>query len=301
MSQCDDTLAAVLRHVGEGWSCQLVDHGWLHVTTSHQYSDGDLVELLIKRSDDRIVISDGGETAARLDLAGVNVEKGRARELWTRLLRAHQLEFANGRLRQEGSIEETGWLAENMANALPNIDAIRLIALPPPTPAFSEQLVTFLEAEFVSVEEQPQLAGRSGIVYRPTASARGNDEPVFIQAVAGGRAQARQRAVEHAFTMFSDVNGSLPTEQKLVVLAGGTTWKYQHVELLSEVAYVASWDSRDNLVTHIRTPGRDIGLQVLGTNKRLLLAPAQKLSFDGPPVLNVDRDLPHELPGDLPE
>jgi hypothetical protein len=280
MSQCDDTLEAVLRQAGEGWSCQPVDHGWLHVTTGHQYSDGDLVELLIKRADDRVVVSDGGETVARLDLAGVNVETGRARELWARLLRAHQLEFANGRLRQEGSIEETGWLAENMANALPNIDAIRLIAPPSPKPGFNEQLVTFLEAEFESVEEQPQLAGRSGIVYRPTASARGDDDPVFIQAVSGGRSQTRQRAVEHAFTMFSDVNGSLPTEQKLVVLAGGTAWKSQHVELLSEVAYVASWDSRETLVAHIRTPGQEVP----GTNKRLLLA-SQKLTLDNSPLL----------------
>src|ERR1039457_2479234 len=99
MSQCDDTLATVLEQVAGGWSCQLLDNGWLHVTTSHQYSDGDQVELLIKTGDHRVTVSDGGETVARLDLAGVNLETGRAHEVWLRLLRAHQLELADGRLR----------------------------------------------------------------------------------------------------------------------------------------------------------------------------------------------------------
>ena len=291
MTDCDDVLTAALDEVSSGWSCQRLDDGWLHVTTNHQYSDGDQVELLVKEDNGHIVVSDGGETTARLDLAGVNLEAGRTRDVWRRLVRAHQLDLSEGRLRQEGSFNEIGWLAENMANALSNLDAIRLMAPPRPNPKFNQLLVTLLEAEFQTVEEQPQITGRSGITYRPTASASGNREPVYIQAVAGSGTNARQRSVEHAFTMFSDINGSLPPERKLAVLSTSTDWRAEHLELLSEVAYVGSWDNRETLIRHIKTPFRSKGSRILmDYNQISFVNPSVDLEFRSPRELPRGRE-----------
>jgi len=227
-----------------------VDDEWLLVTTSHQYSDGDHVELLVRRAEGSVEVSDGGEALARLDLAGVSVEHGRARDMWRRLLRAHEIELHHERLSVQGSISDAGPLVDNMANAVANIDGIRLLAPPPRSPKFAERLVTFFQAEFEHVEENPQLHGRSGGLYHPTVAVGDPENAIYVQAVAGASLQTRQRAIEHAFTMFSDVNGALPAARKLVVLSD-TDWKSEQTKLLATISYVGSWSYREQLTSFI--------------------------------------------------
>jgi hypothetical protein len=252
MALCDELITAALAKIEQNWTCAPVDDGWMLVTTSHQYSDGDYVEVLVRRDDQSIEVSDGGEALARLDLASVSVESGRAREMWRRLLRAHEVEFSHDQLVIQGSVDRAGWLVESMANAIANIDGIRLLAPPHRSPKFAERLVTFFQAEFEHVEEGPQVHGRSGGAYRVTAAVGDPERPTFVQAVAGTSKQARQRSIEHAFTMFSDVNGQLPVTRKLVVLSD-TDWKPEQTNLLSKVSYVGSWSYRDEIVSFITT------------------------------------------------
>ncbi len=230
-ASCDEVMMSALAKVDEDWTCRPLDDGWLLVTTSHQYSDGDHVELLIRRDDASVVVSDGGEALARLDLAGVSVDHGRARDMWRRLLRAHELELRDERLSVQGTLDEAGNLVENMANAIANIDGIRLLAAPPRNPRFADRLVTFFQAEFEYVAEGPQLHGRSGGLYRATAAVGDPGQETFVQAVAGTSIRTRQRAIEHAFTMFSDVDGALPTKRKLVVL-NESEWKSEQTRRL---------------------------------------------------------------------
>jgi hypothetical protein len=255
MALCDELITAVLAKIAQDWTCEPVDDGWVLVTTSHQYSDGDNVEVLVRRDDRSIEVSDGGEALARLDLASVSVESGRAKEMWRRLLRAHEVEIDHERLTIQGPVDEAGWLVENMANAVANIDGIRLLAPPPRNPKFAERLVTFFQAEFEYVEEGPQVRGRSGVPYRATAAVGHPDRSTFVQAVAGSTTGTRQRSVEHAFTMFSDINGNLPVNRKLVVL-NDTDWRPEQTKLLSRVAYVGSWSYRDEIIRFIASPDR---------------------------------------------
>jgi hypothetical protein len=191
MALCDEVISAVLAKIGQDWTCVPVDDGWVLVTTSHQYSDGDYVEVLVRRDDRSIEVSDGGEALARLDLASVSIESGRAKEVWRRLLRAHEIEFNHERLTIQGPVDEAGWLVENMANAVANIDGLRLLAPPPQSPKFAERLVTFFQAEFEHVEEGPQLYGRSGVLYRTTAAV-GDPERSTLGFIAG-----RERPLSH--------------------------------------------------------------------------------------------------------
>lgn len=253
MTGCDEVITAALAQLDDEWTCQPLTNGWLLVTTSHQYSDGDHVELLVRHDDKSVVVSDGGEALARLELAGVTIERGRAREMWRRLLRAHELELHADRLSVQGTLNETGSLVTSMANAIANIDGIRLLSPPPQSPRFADRVVTFFQAEFEYVIESPQLQGRSGGSYRATAAVGNPTKATFVQAVAGRSVQIRQRAIEHAFTMFSDVNGALAHEQKLVILSEGD-WRPEQTKLLSSVAYVGSWSYREQLVRFVRDP-----------------------------------------------
>jgi hypothetical protein len=255
MALCDEVITAALARISEDWTCAPLDNGWLLVTTSHQYSDGDHVELLIRRDRDTVEISDGGDALARLDLAGVNVERGRARDMWHRLLKAHEVEAHNERLSIQGAVRDLGWLAENMANAVANLDGIRLLVASPRSPMFADTLVTLFKAEFEYVQENPQIRGRSGGLYRATARVGDPQSPTLVQAVAGESTQTRQRALEHAFTMFSDVNGQLPTERKLAVLSDAD-WRAEQINLLSSVAYVGAWPYRDEFLGFLTSEER---------------------------------------------
>ncbi len=250
MALCDELITSALAKMSTDWTCMPLDNGWVLVTTSHQYSDGDHVELHVRRADRLVEVSDGGEAMARLDLAGVSVERGRAREMWRRLLKAHEVELHHERLSMSGPVSEAGTLVDTMANAVANIDGIRLLAPPPRNPLFAERLGTVFQAEFEYVEQGPQLEGRSGGTYHVTAAVGKPDRPTYVQAVAGEGARTRQRAIEHAFTIFSDVNGSLPASRKLVVLSD-TEWRAEQTNLLSTVAYVGSWQYRDQFLSFI--------------------------------------------------
>jgi len=252
MALGNELITSALAKINSDWTYVPLEDGWLLVTTSHQYSDGDHVELLVRRTNRSVEVSDGGEALARLELAGVNVERGQAREMWRRLLRAHEVELHQERLSMEGPLDEAGALVDNMANAVANIDGIRLLAPAPRDSRFDERLVTFFQSEFEHVEAHPQLQGRSGGTYHVTAAVGYPQKMTYVQAVAGANNHTRQRAVEHAFTIFSDVNGSLPTARKLVVLSD-TDWRPEQTNLLSGVAYVGSWLYRDRILRFITT------------------------------------------------
>jgi hypothetical protein len=275
MTVCDEVTAAVLGHLSEGWTCRPLGEGRFLVAGSGHYSDGDAAEVLAQVADGDVTVSDGGEALARLELAGVSVDSGRAREMWLALIRAHGLDLVDGRLYRHGTVSELGTLTAVMVEALVNLDGIRLLAPTPRRLPFAEELVTFLQAEFEHVEEHVELRGRSGSAYRVTAAAGRPDQPVFVQALAGNTPQARQRAAEHGFVVFSDVDGTLLPRQKLIVLGGSVgQWNAGRLGLLSQVAYVGSWRGRDRLIDFI-------GGQVAPA-ERLLLDSSEQTELNSP-------------------
>ena len=270
MTACDETVSAVLDVLGQDWACRPVGSNVLLLAGSNHYSDGDAVELLVRMGADDAVVSDGGETLNRLQSAGVNLKSGRAQELWTRLTRAHEIQVENDRLIARGSASQLGTLVSLMADAMVNLDGLRLLAPKHRAPQFSEQLVSFLQAEFEFVEERPKVQGHSGSSYRVTAAAGSHDHPVYIQALGGTTQAARMRSYEHGFMVFSDVNRALPPRRKLFVVdESAPTWSLGRLRLLSEVAYVGSWGARERFVDFIgaQSPPED----------RLLLDDAEQL------------------------
>lgn len=220
------------------------------LVTSHHYADGDTVELIVQTVGDEVIVSDGGEVLARLDTVGVNVDsRSRVGMSWKRLIAAHALdEDDRGQLVRRASVEHAAELVREMADAVANLDGLRLLAPVPRRPAFPERLTTYLEAEFPFVEPRAKLTGASGSPYQVTAAAGSSEKRlVYVQTAAGQNTAAQRSAVERCFTMFSDVNRLLPTERKLVVLDDEATpqWRPEMINLLAGVAYVGTWIARD--------------------------------------------------------
>lgn len=249
MTACSTLLSSVLAGERSRWTCREVSEDTVLLVTSHHYADGDTVELMVQIVGDEVIVSDGGEVLARLDSVGVNTApRSRVGQSWKRLLAAHALEDDRGQLVRRAGIEHAADLVQEMADAVANMDGLRLLAPAPRRPAFPEQLTTYLEAEFPFVEPRAKLAGISGSAYQITAAAGNSEEvPVYVQTASGQNTAAQKSAVEHCFTMFTDINGHLPAERKLVVLddEARTQWRPEMINLLSSVAYVGTWTARD--------------------------------------------------------
>lgn len=251
MAACNEIVSAVLADEKNDWSCRSVDASTMHLVSPRYYADGDAVELTVKQLGNELLVSDGGEAAARLEMNGINLDAAKVKETWRSLLRAHNVDYREGRVLARGQVGDASWLLRSMLDALVGLDGLRLLAPTPQEMRFSEKLTTFLRAEFPEVEEHPELRGASGTSYRLTASAGTTERMVYVQALAGSSLAAKQRAVEHAYTTFSDVNGSLPLSKKLVVGGEIGQWKPERLRLLTNVAYVGSWESRERFTQFI--------------------------------------------------
>ena len=249
MTECSTLLSSVLAGERRRWTCREVSSDTVLLVTSRHYADGDTVELIVQTVGDEVIVSDGGEVLARLDSVGVTVDsRTRVGKSWKRLMAAHALEDDRGQLVRRASVEHTADLVREMADAVANLDGLRLLAPAPRRPAFPERLTTYLQAEFPFVEPRAELTGASGWPYRVTAAVGSSEQrPVYLQTASGQNNAAQKSAVEHCFTMFSDVTGNLPTERKLVVLDDEATpeWRPEMINLLSGVAYVGTWTARD--------------------------------------------------------
>lgn len=247
MTECGTLLSSVLTGERSHWSCRQVSPDTVVLVTSRHYTDGDTVELVVQTVDDEVIVSDGGEVLARLDSVGVNLNaRSRVGQSWKRLLAAHAIEHDRGLLLRRASTEHAADLVQEMADAVANLDGLRLLAPAPRRPAFPERVTTYLEAEFPLVTPRAELAGMSGTPYRVTAAAGNDERQVYIQTAAGQNAAAQRTAVEHCYTMFSDVNGHLAGDRKLVVLDDAAPeWRPEAINLLSTVAFVSTWGARD--------------------------------------------------------
>ena len=248
MTECSALLSSVLAGESSRWTCREVSSDTVLLVTSHHYADGDTVALIVQTVGDEVIVSDGGEVLARLDSVGVNLDsRSRVGKSWKRLMAAHALEDDHGQLMRRASVEHTAELVQEMADAVANLDGLRLLAPVPRRPAFPERLTTYLEAEFPFVEPRAPLTGVSGSPYPVPAVGSSEKQPVYLQTAAGQNTAAQRSAVERCFTMFSDVNGHLPAERKLVVLDDEATpqWRPEMINLLAGVAYVGTWTARD--------------------------------------------------------
>lgn len=249
-TDCDPLLGALVEEERGRWRCRRVAPDTILLITSRHFSDGDTVELLVQVAGDEVVVSDGGEVLARLDNAGVNVEssRGRVGRSWTTLLAAHGLEHDDGQLVRRSSLDHAVDVIHEMTDAVANVDGLRLLAPRAPRLAFPDRVTSYLQAEFPVVEPRPSVGGRSGARWRPTAAAGSEQRLVYVHTASGRTNANRQVAAEHCYTMFSDINGHIPPDRKLIVLddqEADRPWRDQIVALLSTVAYVGSWTERE--------------------------------------------------------
>ena len=193
------------------------------------------------------MLTDDGEALSRLELAGINPESPTIRERRSMALRQLPVEHVDGELIVEGSIRDAGTLLMTLATAMREVDALQALRPKARPVPFERRLISHLHALTSAVEDRPRLAGQSGTHYRLTAAV-GEQEPIYVQAVAGGPSVSGSRSVNHAFRAFYDIDGQVEPLRKVAVLSQeGQAWREGDIALLQEVACVAGWWQRDAL------------------------------------------------------
>jgi hypothetical protein len=229
----------------------LDDGDRLLIDTPYLHPDGDVIQVVMEPVGDSVVrFGDEGSTLARLGLHGVDIHRGSAARETQASLRSYRAELVGDELRVEGVTDETPDMFLRLIGAMRAVDGLASLRSDPGPVHFASRLTTFLQSQFPGVTERPRRTGTSGADYRLTAAVPRHGEDVLIQSAAGGKADTARRSVEHAFRIFSDIDGQVPKRQKLVVLSSGDRWPWppEELKLLSRVAYVGGWDERDRVL-----------------------------------------------------
>jgi hypothetical protein len=221
------------------------------------YADGDMPTVHLAEGDSgELLLSDAGESVERLLDRGADYQNDRVGGAIREIAHAAGLQFLGGELRAR--VRETQDAGEEVlafVAAMLQVDALAALAPPPRTQRFASSVVQWLRSEVPqAVAADASVRGGSGRQYRVTA--RIDDEnPLIVQAVTGGRSARNVRGVEHTYTLFADVNGSIPIERKLAVVDRSLTeFDEADLRLLASEAFVAAWAERELAVAHLNSP-----------------------------------------------
>jgi hypothetical protein len=172
-----------------------------------QFPDGDAVSIYVCAYGDGYRLSDRGEVAMRLDMAGVP-DSPAMQEAWQHV--------TGGRYTVNPEADViTGWVpADELGAGLLEVgqvvmraDQLRLVTPPQVQgPRFDRKVVTRLRNEMprgAKVQERYPVRLTSGRERRSTAAVIiGINEPLVVQALSDGAKQAREQSVERAIYMF---------------------------------------------------------------------------------------------------
>lgn len=253
MNTCEAVVAKYLADLRRDLRCVEIGDGRMLISTPYLYQDGDVIQVVIEPLPGGLIrLGDEGAGTSRLEMAGVDPTKGKALTELQASLRAYRAGRVGDELRIEGPEQDVAEMLLRLVGALRAVDGLGVLKAEPAAVRFDRRVITFLQSQFEGVSERPRRTGRSGARYKLTAAVPRESERVLVQAAAGGHGQQGRRSVDHAFRVFSDINGEVSKEQKLVLLSGEESWPPSDLALLSGVAYVGGWNERDQVVAFLR-------------------------------------------------
>lgn len=255
MIDCGDVVERYLETVNRELHCERLEDERILIDTPYLHADGDVIQVLLEPVvGGQIRFTDEGMTAARLEIHGVDIQSRKASSEASSVVRAYNVDLAGDTLQVQGQPANSSDMLIRLVGAMRGIDSLSSLKREAGAPRFDAQVITYLNSLFEGVSERPQIAGRTGHLYRLTAAVPRGDSQVLVQAAAGSTADAQQRSLEHALRVFFDIDGQMPRTNKLVVVSSidERPWRSEDLQLLGEVAYVGSWSERERVTSFLQ-------------------------------------------------
>ncbi|WP_102146052.1 DUF1828 domain-containing protein [Mycobacterium hubeiense] len=230
----------------------------LIVTTGRFFSDGDAVELLVRPSEDgeRVVVSDGGLTRARLDLVGSDITSNRARSMWADVLDEFGIREVGGRVFLQTKADAAAAGISVLADACVALDSVHLLTMGE-RHTFVDKVRAWLRSEAkVPVQDKTSVVDRFGEAQTVTAIVDSPRGDLVVQAASGRRITDLRTSMEHAFWVMGGLHESTyPLRNRLTILESVPTKSATQDRLrsmtrrLAEVSYVGSFEGQISLRT----------------------------------------------------
>jgi hypothetical protein len=238
----------------EGRFACLESDGRTRIITPYPYPDNDLIEVWVEpATGDRVKVTDLGETVRHLYASGYDVGSARRRMLLAQTVAAGRgVEFDEGEISKVGSVEELGELLFDVVVTSRGISDLILTSRAYEPATFREEVAGFLEESAIPFETGVRVAGHTGKVYR--VDFRLPPSGVLLQTLSPAQPGAMQGVINRVFRVWVDVNGQIGRSRKVCLLNDvDFRWAAPDVALLDEVAQVAYWTRREQLLGIVQT------------------------------------------------
>jgi hypothetical protein len=133
---------------------------WVMITTPFVGMFNDLLELYAQKKDNKIILSDNGETINNLELVGAKVNRGERKDIFNKILLNYGLTLKNDELILEFNEREFPQKKHNFLSALIELNEIYMLSREKVTSIFKDDVREFFEEQ--------------DIIYTPDFISKGN-------------------------------------------------------------------------------------------------------------------------------
>lgn len=225
------------------------DYGDGHlVSLPATFESGNLVTVLISRTDGVATVTDRGLAADELAIAGLDLT-GRAARSFAAVRDSTGLApmFGADDWEISASVDaaDVAIAVQAVADAVIRADGLRALVTAARPASFGDKTIARFAAH-AAVVPRDKMPGKHGAMRRVTFSYRGRDEAqYYVQALAGRDTETRVRSYDHASGLFL---GAAPEPNHRVALLQHGDWERWQIENLREVCRVVDEQDAEQLV-----------------------------------------------------
>ncbi len=140
---------------------------YVEITTPFLDRDNDTIQLFLKETEDKkILLSDGGDTISELETIGIDVSRGRRKELVETILRQNGAKLNNSEIAVVTTYENFPIAKNNIIRAILAINDLYYLTPRTVSTVFKEEVEEFLQKNEIRYSTGFGLIGRSGL-YQP--------------------------------------------------------------------------------------------------------------------------------------
>jgi len=151
-----------------GFSLRDMGNDWHEVVTPFLNHRNDMIELYLKRENDEVVISDGGNTLNELALSGLEIQKTnkRTRELENVLRSFGISKNERNELCVKTSVKKFPETKHRLIQAVLSIDDMFMVSSPRVESFFIEDTAIYFDLNQVSYIKDTSFSGKSGFIHK---------------------------------------------------------------------------------------------------------------------------------------
>lgn len=141
---------------------QVADTEWVEITTPYLDRHNDYVQIYVKKQDDGLLLTDGGETIADLQMSGCNLESRRRQDLLQMTLNGFGVRADHNVLSVRATAQNFPMRKHNLVQAVLAINDLFYVAAPVVASLFLEDVKIWLELSGVRFVPNVKFSGSSG-------------------------------------------------------------------------------------------------------------------------------------------